>query len=156
MSEHELWDLVTRSRSGAVVTLKRDGRPQLSNVSYTFGPGGGDAGSDPGGGDVGGGGVIRFSTTADRAKVANLRRDPRVSFYVTRPDFGGYAVAEGVAGLSPVSAAPDDETVEELVDVYRRIVGEHPDWDECRAAMVADRRLVVRIPVERIYGWGGR
>ncbi|MEZ0065861.1 PPOX class probable F420-dependent enzyme [Streptacidiphilus sp. MAP12-20] len=143
MAEKDLAGLIAGSRHGAVVTLKRDGRPQLSNVSFVF-----DS-------DVGGRGLIRFSTTADRAKVANLRRDPRVSFYVTRPDFGGYAVVEGTAELTPVSAAPDDATVEELVDVYRRIAGEHPDWDEYRAAMVADRRLVVRIAVERSYGWGG-
>jgi PPOX class probable F420-dependent enzyme len=140
MVNKDLLDLVARSRNGAVVTLKRDGRPQLSNVSITFDP---DAG------------LVRFSTTGDRAKVANLRRDARVSLYVTRPDFGGYAVVEGTAQLTPVAAVVDDPTVEELVDVYRRIAGEHPDWDEYRAAMVADRRLVVRIPVERVYGWGG-
>jgi PPOX class probable F420-dependent enzyme len=143
MAEKELLDLVARSRNGAVVTLKRDGRPQLSNVSILFEP------------DGDGGGSVRFSTTADRAKVANLRRDARASLYVTRPDFGGYAVVEGTAQLSPVAAATDDATVDELVEVYRRIAGEHPDWDEYRAAMVADRRLVVRIPVERVYGWGG-
>ncbi|MEY9872883.1 PPOX class probable F420-dependent enzyme [Streptacidiphilus sp. MAP12-33] len=146
MAKHELLELVARSRTGAVVTLKRDGRPQLSNVSITF---------EPGDGPDGGGGLIRFSTTADRAKVANLRRDARVSLYVTRPDFGGYAVVEGTARLTPVAAAPGDATADELVEVYRRIAGEHPDWDEYRAAMVADRRLVVRIPVERVYGWGG-
>jgi PPOX class probable F420-dependent enzyme len=140
MVNKDLLDLVARSRNGAVVTLKRDGRPQLSNVSITYDP---DAD------------LVRFSTTADRAKVANLRRDARASLYVTRPDFGGYAVVEGTAQLTPVAAAVDDPTVEELVDVYRRIAGEHPDWDEYRAAMVADRRLVVRIPVERVYGWGG-
>ncbi|WP_042379300.1 PPOX class F420-dependent oxidoreductase [Streptacidiphilus melanogenes] len=151
MANKDLLDLVARSQTGAVVTLKRDGRPQLSNVSITF-----DPGSDgTTGGRADGGGVIRFSTTADRAKVANLRRDARVSLYVTRPDFGGYAVVEGTAQLTPVAAKADDATVDELVDVYRRIAGEHPDWDEYRAAMVADRRLVVRIPVERVYGWGG-
>jgi PPOX class probable F420-dependent enzyme len=148
MAKHELLDLVAQAQNGAVVTLKRDGRPQLSNVSIIFEP-------DSGGGPDAVGGLIRFSTTADRAKVANLRRDARVSLYVTRPDFGGYAVVEGTAQLTPVSAAPDDATVDELVEVYRRIAGEHPDWDEYRAAMVADRRLVVRIPVERVYGWGG-
>ncbi|RAG86739.1 PPOX class F420-dependent enzyme [Streptacidiphilus pinicola] len=140
MADKDLLELVARSRNGAVVTLKRDGRPQLSNVSITFDPGAQ---------------VIRFSTTADRAKVANLRRDARVSVYVTRPDYRGYAVVEGMAQLTPVAAEADDATVEELVDVYRRIAGEHPDWDEYRTAMVADRRLVVRIPVERVYGMGG-
>jgi PPOX class probable F420-dependent enzyme len=145
MAEKDLAELIAGSRNGAIVTLKRDGRPQLSNVSFTF-----DRAAT-----AGKHGLIRFSTTADRAKVANLRRDPRVSVYVTRPDFRGYAIAEGTAELSSVSVTPDDATVEELVDVYRRIAGEHPDWDEYRAAMVADRRLVVRIVVDRLYGMAG-
>jgi hypothetical protein len=68
---------------------------------------------------------------------------------------GAYLVAEGVAELTPVAAAPDDATVDELVEVYRAIVGEHPDWAEFRQAMVDDRRLVVRLPVGRTYGWAG-
>jgi hypothetical protein len=51
-----------------------------------------------------------------------------------------------------VAADPNDATVEELIDVYRAVAGEHPDWDEYRAAMVADRRLVIRLAVERVYG----
>jgi hypothetical protein len=62
-------------------------------------------------------------------------------------------VAEGSALLTPIAAEPGDVTVEELIDVYRAVQGEHPDWDDYRAAMVADRRLVVRISVERLYGW---
>jgi hypothetical protein len=61
-------------------------------------------------------------------------------------------VAEGEADLTPVAAAPDDATVDELVEVYRAIAGEHPDWAEYRAAMVADERLVLRIPVTHVYG----
>ena len=64
---------------------------------------------------------------------------------------GGYAVAEGTAEISPASERLDDPTVEELIDVYRQIAGEHPDWDDYRRAMVADGRLVVRIHVERVY-----
>nr|CTQ95113.1 Pyridoxine 5'-phosphate oxidase, Rv1155 [Kibdelosporangium sp. MJ126-NF4] len=117
------------------MTLKRDGRPQLSNVSYKF--------TD---------GVIRVSVTDGRAKTKNLLRDPRASFYVTNDTFGRYAVAEGTATLSDVATAPDDAAADELVELYRSIAGEHPDWDEYRAAMVADGRRVVRIPVDRIYG----
>jgi PPOX class probable F420-dependent enzyme len=129
--------LLADSRGGVLVTLKRDGRPQLSNVSYTF-----DAEA----------GVIRISSTADRAKVRNLRRDPRASFYVTSPDFWTFVVAEGDADVSAVAADPADATVEELIAVYRAIGGEHPDWDEYRAAMVRDRRLVIRVSVSRVYG----
>jgi PPOX class probable F420-dependent enzyme len=133
-------ELLARTPRGVLVTLKRDGRPQLSNVGHTYDPATG---------------LIRISVTDGRAKTANLRRDPRASYYVTTPDLGAYLVAEGTAELTPVAAAPDDATVEELVEVYRAIVGEHPDWDEFRAAMVTDRRLVVRIEVDRTYGWAG-
>ncbi|MER7330318.1 MULTISPECIES: PPOX class F420-dependent oxidoreductase [unclassified Micromonospora] len=131
-----LWELFGERGRGVLVTLRRDGRPQLSNVDYLAEPG-----------------LIRCSTTAGRAKVRNLRRDPRVSLHVTTADGGAYAVAEGAAALTPPAAAPDDATVEELVEVYRRIRGEHPDWAEYRAAMVADGRLVLRLTVDRLYGW---
>jgi PPOX class probable F420-dependent enzyme len=126
---------------GVLVTIKRDGRPQLSNVSYAY-----DAESHR----------IRVSITDDRAKTRNLRRDPRASFYVNGPRGRSYVVAEGKGSLSPVASAPDDATVDELVDVYRAIAGEHPDWDDFRAAMVRDRRIVLTIDVEHAYGWNGR
>jgi PPOX class probable F420-dependent enzyme len=132
----DLWRVVGDTGRGVLATIKRDGRPQLSNVDFCAAAG-----------------LIRISTTADRAKVANLRRDPRASFYVSPPGGGAYAVAEGTAELTPVAGALDDATVEELIDVYRVIRGEHPDWAEYRAAMVADRRLVVRLRVDRLYGW---
>ena len=135
----KLLDLLREQRTGVLVTLKRDGRPQLSNVSFTFD----DATS-----------TIRVSATDDRAKTRNLRRDPRAGFYVGSPDMGAYLVAEGDAELSPVAADPQDATVEELIDVYRAIAGEHPDWDEYRAAMVADRRLVITLRAHRAYGTG--
>lgn len=133
--EERLLQLLGERHQGVLTTVKRDGRPQLSNVSYTFADG-----------------VIRVSVTAGRAKTKNLLRDPRASFYVSAPDFRAYVVAEGMASLTPVATAADDATVDELVSVYRAVAGEHPDWDEYRAAMVADQRLVVRIPVDRVYG----
>ena len=133
--EERLLALLADRHQGVLTTLKRDGRPQLSNVSYTFADG-----------------VVRMSVTAGRAKTRNLLRDPRASFYVCAPDFRAYAVAEGTATLSPVAETAGDATVEELVDVYRAISGEHPDWDEYRSVMVSDQRLVVRIPVDRVYG----
>ncbi|MWA00975.1 TIGR03618 family F420-dependent PPOX class oxidoreductase [Actinomadura sp. LD22] len=122
---------------GVLATLKRDGRPQLSNVNYHF-----DAASR----------LIRVSITADRAKARNLRRDPRASLHVSAPDGWSYAVAEGTAELSEVAADPHDAAVEELVAVYRDIRGEHPDWDEYRRVMVQDGRLVVKLHVEHLYG----
>ncbi|WP_328651026.1 PPOX class F420-dependent oxidoreductase [Micromonospora sp. NBC_00330] len=131
-----LWELFGQRGRGVLVTVRRDGRPQLSNLDYLAEPG-----------------LIRCSTTGDRAKVRNLRRDPRASFHVTTPDGGAYAVAEGTVTLSEPAAATTDETVDELVDVYRRIRGDHPDWADYRAAMVADGRLVIRLDVHRVYGW---
>jgi PPOX class probable F420-dependent enzyme len=131
-----LLDLLSNRRSGVLVTLKRDGRPQLSNVAHVYDDG-----------------VIRISATEDRAKTKNLRRDPRASYHVTNDDLGAYLVAEGTAEVTPPATEPDDATVAELIEVYRAIAGEHPDWDEYRAAMVADRRVVIRIPVDRVYGW---
>src|SRR3954452_24287863 len=122
---------------GVLVTIKRDGRPQLSNVGYFM-----DAGS----------GLIRVSVTADRAKTRNLEADPRVGLHVTSKDFWTWVVVEGTAELTPVAAEPDDATVEELVAYYRGINGEHPDWEDYRAAMVRDRRRVVRFSVEHAYG----
>jgi PPOX class probable F420-dependent enzyme len=88
------------------------------------------------------------------AKTHNLRRDPRASLKVTAPGGAGYAVVEGTAELSPVSADEHDATVEELIEVYRLIGGkEHPDWDDYRRAMVADGRLVLSIHVEKLYGF---
>lgn len=123
---------------GVLATIKRDGRPQLSNVNYFFDPE-----------------TLRakVSVLDGRAKVANVRRDARVSMLVSSDDGWSYAVLEGTAELSAVAAAPDDATVEELVEVYRSIRGEeHPDWEEYRRVMVDDRRLVLRLAVEHVYG----
>jgi uncharacterized protein len=133
--------LASARNIGALATIKRDGRPQLSTLNFTFDPAGATA---------------RISVVDGRAKVHNLRRDPRASLYVASTDGWSYAVLEGSVELSPVAMAPDDDTVEELVDVFRAIRGEdHPDWDEYRAAMVADHRLVARLRVQRAYGLAG-
>ena len=129
--------LVDGRGRGILAALKSDGRPQLSTIAFCYDP-------DPK--------VVRISTTDGSAKVANLRRDPRASLYVGTPDLASYVVAEGVAEISPVARDNDDATVDELVEVYRQIAGEHPDWDDYRAAMVRDRRVVVRLRVERSYG----
>jgi PPOX class probable F420-dependent enzyme len=122
---------------GVLATLKRDGRPQLSNVGYAY-----DEGA----------GVVRVSVTADRAKTRNLERDPRVSLHVASEDFWTWVVVEGTAELTPVAADPHDAAVEELVTYYRGVNGEHEDWEDYRAAMVRDRRRVVRFSPEHAYG----
>jgi PPOX class probable F420-dependent enzyme len=132
-----LLDLIAGQNLGVLATLKSDGRPQLSNVKYAF-----DRSKA----------LIRISITADRAKTKNLQRDPRASFHVTTADGWSYAVAEAIAELSPVAAHTHDDTVAELIDVFREVQGEHSDWDEYRRAMVTDRRLVLRLPISRVYG----
>jgi PPOX class probable F420-dependent enzyme len=129
-------DYARRHQKGVLVTLKRDGRPQLSNISYL----------------VDDDGVVGISITAGRAKYANARRDPRVSLHVTAADFWSYVVLEGDAELLPVAAEPGDPTVEALVAYYRALSGEHPDWDEYRAAMVTDRRTMLRFRPTHAYG----
>jgi PPOX class probable F420-dependent enzyme len=132
-------DYARAHRRAVLITLKRDGRPQSSNVMHWT-----DAD-----------GVVHVSVTDTRAKVRNMRRDPRVSLHMTADDFWSYVVLEGDAELTPVAASPDDATVDELVDYYRALNGEHPDWDDYRAAMVADQRLVLRLRPTRAYGMPG-
>ena len=128
---------VAQNRWGVLATVKSDGRPQLSNVGYFY-----DAEEQ----------LIRVSVTDSRAKTRNLRADPRVTLHVASKDFWTWVAVEGSAELTAVATDPNDATVEELVAYYRGINGEHPDWDEYRAAMVADRRLVVRFRPEHTYG----
>lgn len=139
MSQAEVpWSLLSAHRRGILVTLKRDGRPQLSNVGHTF-----DADRK----------LIRISVTAGRAKTHNLRRDPRAGYYVTSTDMNAYLGVDADTELTPVAADPADPTVDELVEIYRLVTGEHPDWDEFRAAMVADERLVLRLWIKHAYGF---
>jgi PPOX class probable F420-dependent enzyme len=134
-ADPRLLAFVAGNRWGVLATIASDGRPQLSNVGYSHD-----------------GDVIRISVTADRAKTRNLARDPRVTLHVSSKDFWSWVAVEGSAQLSPVAGDPHDATVEELIAYYRGINGEHDDWDEYRAAMVADRRLVVRFTPEHAYG----
>ena len=127
---------VGTTRNGVLVTHRRDGRAQLSNIIYA----------------VGDDDVIRISITADRAKAKNLRRDPRCELYVAGDNFWKFLVLDADSELSPVAAAPADATVNELVDRYRSMIGEHPDWDEYRQVMVKDQRLVARVRPTRAVG----
>jgi PPOX class probable F420-dependent enzyme len=135
----ELDDALTAARAthqSLLTTLRKDGKPQLSNVMHA----------------VGDDGVIRVSTTADRAKYHNLRREPWAALKVDGESFWSYAVIEAQASFSEVAAQPDDAAVEELVELYRSIGGEHSDWDDYRRAMVAEQRVVVRLTPTRAYG----
>ena len=135
--DDKLLAVIGGSSLGVLATIKRDGRPQLSNVQYHFDPR-----------EV----VLRVSITEPRAKTRNLRRDPRASLLVDGDDGWSYAVAEGTAELTPPAATPDDDTVEALIALYRNLAGEHPDWEEYRQAMVTDRRVLLTLPISHVYG----
>ncbi|MCW2492308.1 MAG: hypothetical protein JWN47_1672 [Frankiales bacterium] len=135
--QQRLLAFAAESHKGVLVTIKQNGRAQLSNIIYTFDPDQRRA---------------RISVTADRAKTRNALRDPRVTLHVSSPDFWSWAALDGHASLTDVATDPDDDAVAELIDLYRAINGEHPDWDEYRAAMVRDRRQVLTVDVENAYG----
>jgi PPOX class probable F420-dependent enzyme len=125
----------TEHRRSVLVTLRRDGRPQSSNVVHVVDDG-----------------ALVVSVTDDRAKTRNARRDPRVSLHVSAPDFWSYVVIDGTADLLPPAQHRDDATVEALVRYYRKAAGEHPDWDEYREVMVRERRLLLAVRPQRAYG----
>lgn len=120
-----------------LATLKRDGRPQLSNILFAW-----DAEKRE----------AAISVTDGRAKTRNLRRDPRASLHVQSADGWSYAVGEGTAAMTEVAREPHDAAAEALVDLYRRMGGKHPDWAEYRQAMIDDERLVLTVRIERFYG----
>jgi PPOX class probable F420-dependent enzyme len=129
-------EFVRPRRQGVLVTIRANGRPQLSNIMFVTQEDG----------------SIVISVTDDRAKTRNLRRDPRASLYVPGDNFWQYVVLETTVELSPVAADPHDATVDKLVGYYKGGVGEHSDWEEYRAAMVKDHRLVLTLRPERAYG----
>lgn len=129
-------DAVRSTQQSILTTLRRDGRPQQSNVLHT----------------VDGDGIIRVSITADRAKYTNLQRKPWAALHVNAGSFWSYAVVEGPVDLSEIAAAPDDDATSELVAIYRALSGEHDDWDDYRASMVRDHRVVLRLRPDYAYG----
>jgi PPOX class probable F420-dependent enzyme len=124
---------ISENHHGVLATFRRDGRVQQSPVT---------AGVD-------GEGRVVISVTEDRAKARNARRDPRVSLCVFSDAFYGRWVQ--VEGTAQFADGPD--RIDALVDYYRRLSGEHPDWDEYRAAMAADRRVLLRFDIERASGF---
>ncbi|MEO8889299.1 MAG: PPOX class F420-dependent oxidoreductase [Jatrophihabitantaceae bacterium] len=127
----ELLEFARTRHQMILVTRRRDGAPQVSPVT---------AGVDEGG-------RIVVSTYPERAKVTNLRRTPECSVLVLSDEFGGAWVQ--VDGTAEVIDLPD--AVEPLVDYYRAISGEHPDWADYRAAMLAQGKSLIRITPTR---WG--
>ena len=129
--------LLAEATLGVLATIKSDGRPQLSPVMLFY-----DQQAA----------VIYVSMGAGSAKTANLRRDARATLEVTRPDGRAWATAEGTATLTGPATDPDGPEVQALVDYYRVAAGEHPDWQEYRSVMVSDRRVLMTMAVDNVYG----
>jgi PPOX class probable F420-dependent enzyme len=120
--------LASSSRT-VLATMRKDGTPQLSPV---------DAGVDEEG-------LVVISSRETAYKVKNLRRDPRAWLCVLSKEFYGPFVQ--LVGTVEIQSLPD--AMEPLVDYYRRLSGEHPDWDDYRAAMVRDQRCLITLTVTK-------
>ena len=131
VEREELLDFVRPRHRMTLLTHRRDGSPQLSPVT----------------GGVDDAGRIVIASYPQRAKSANLRRDPRASVLVHSDDWDGPYVQ--VDGTAEVIDLP--EAVEPLVDYFRSISGEHPDWDEYREAMRDQGKCLIRVSIQR---WG--
>jgi PPOX class probable F420-dependent enzyme len=122
-------EFIRTNHRAVLATFRKDGRPALSPVIVALD----DAGR------------VVVSTRETALKVKHLRRDPRVAISVfTDRFFGEFVQAEGIAEVVTLP-----EAMQPLVDYYRTVSGEHPDWDDYRAAMVRDQRVVVRFAIER-------
>jgi len=122
-------DFIRTNHQAVMATFRKDGRPAVSPVTV----------------GVDAEGRVVVSTRETAMKVKHLRRDPRVSITAfTDRFYGDFVQAEGTA---EIVALP--EAMELLVDYYRSISGEHPDWDDYRAAMIRDQRVIVRFAIER-------
>ena len=127
----ELLEFIADRHHGILVTGRRDGRPQLSPVTM----------------GVDTDGRVVISSYPERAKSLNIRRDSSVSVLVLSDDFGGAWVQ--IDGTAEVLDLPD--ALEPLVEYFRVIAGEHPDWDEYRQAMVHQGKCLIRITID---AWG--
>jgi PPOX class probable F420-dependent enzyme len=129
MTPDEVRAFLRDNHRAVMATFRSDGRPQLSPVTAA----------------VDDQGRVMISTRQTAMKTKNLRRDPRISLCLLNDGFfGDWAQVEGNAEIVELPEAMDL-----LVDYYRRVAGEHPDWDDYRAAMERDKRVVVRFAIER-------
>lgn len=137
-AEEAVSRLLAAHNLGALATINRAGHPHLSTVAYAWDP------ADR---------LIRIGSTLGRAKVRQLARNPRASLYVSSADHMAFAVAEGLAEVSPVSSVPGDETGRELLAMQAPF--DNPE-DEATffRNMVEDQRVVIKLRVDRLYGGG--
>jgi PPOX class probable F420-dependent enzyme len=131
MNADQALDFVARNHRAVLATIRRDGRPQLSSVSYALDQDG----------------RIKISVTRDRAKTRNLQRDPRATLEILGDDWYQNILVDATTEIQ------DGPTVlADLRRVYQLIRGEpHPDWAEFDAAMVRDDRVLLALTIERLY-----
>ncbi|CCK24974.1 pyridoxamine 5'-phosphate oxidase [Streptomyces davaonensis JCM 4913] len=136
LSDEALSDLLGGRQFGTLASVKRSGHPHLTTMMYTWDPESRTA---------------RFSTTADRVKVGHLRRNPRAALHVQGGNVWSFAVAEGEAEVSEPTTVPGDEIGRELLGMIPQ--GARPE-DEAAflEQLVAERRVVIRLKVDRLYG----
>jgi PPOX class probable F420-dependent enzyme len=114
-------------KHAVLITIRKDGRPQSSDVVYA----------------VNDKGEFLISITDTRAKTRNLRRDPRALLHLSEPSSWSYASFDGTVRLSTTVAESDDESADALVAYYEAVAGKpHPDWEEYRNSLVAEQRLL--------------
>ncbi|MFE8939810.1 PPOX class F420-dependent oxidoreductase [Streptomyces sp. NPDC007872] len=136
LSDDALSELLSTQRFGTLATNKSSGHPHLTTMLYAW-----DAEER----------TVRFSTTADRVKVKQLRRDPRAAVHVPGGDVWSFAVAEGEAEVSEVTTAPGDAVGRELLAMIPESM--RPEDEEAfLSQLVAERRVVIRLKVSRLYG----
>ncbi|MDA3625176.1 PPOX class F420-dependent oxidoreductase [Saccharopolyspora sp. WRP15-2] len=136
LSDAALSGLLGEQQFGTLATVKRSGHPHLTTMAYSWDP---EAR------------IARFSTTADRVKVGHLRRDPRVALHVRGGDVWSFAVAEGDAEVSEPTTAPGDAVGRELLEMIPA-AAKPEDEDAFLEQLVAERRVVIRLKVDRLYG----
>jgi PPOX class probable F420-dependent enzyme len=123
-------------KHAVLITIRKDGRPQSSDIVYT---------TDGNG--------FTISVTSDRAKTANMQRDPRIVLHITEPRSWSYLSFDGTVELSPATTATNDATADALVAYYESVAGQaHPDWPEYRQAMVDEGRLLVTFRPTSVVG----
>ena len=135
MLQSNVKDFITQNHKAVLSTFRKNGNAQLSII--VVGPYRNGA---------------AFTTTADRAKLLNLKRDSRCSLLVSQDSWWGFVVLEGKAQIMSSDNTDADELKMALRDVYQSIAGEHSNWDEYDQAMRDERRSVVIVVPDRIYG----
>ena len=126
----------SNTHHGVLITLRKDGRPQSSDIAYAVI-----------------GGKFCISATALRAKTKNLLRDNRAVLHITSPETWSYASFDGVAEITQTAEQPEDPVCKELATVFTAVQKkQHPDWDEFNHAMIKDKRLIIRFVPDSAVG----